>query len=139
MLLQSLSYEDAALIRDAALARSAELGLALCISVVDAGAHLLSFARQNGAHLGSVDISQRKARTALLTGKPTAQLAQEALPGSPVYGIETTNGGLAIFGGGVLVLGTDGERLGAIGVSGGSVEQDIEVATAAREALRQPA
>jgi uncharacterized protein GlcG (DUF336 family) len=139
VLLESLSYEDAALMRDAAIARATELGLALCISVVDAGAHLLCFARQNGAHLGSVDISQRKARTALLTGKPTAQLATEALPGSPVYGIETTNGGLAIFGGGLLVHSADGQRIGAIGVSGGSVEQDIEVATAALGALTQTA
>jgi uncharacterized protein GlcG (DUF336 family) len=89
-----------------ACVRADEIGMAACIAVVDAGAHLKAFRRMDGAFTGAVDVSQRKARTT---------------------GMELTNGGLAAFHGGLPIM--DGEVLtGAIGVSGGSAEQDLDVA-----------
>jgi uncharacterized protein GlcG (DUF336 family) len=104
------------------------------IAVVDAGAHLLAFVRMDGAILASIDISVGKAATAVLMNMPTSELYDLAQPGAPLYGIESTNGNLVVFGGGIPLVRGD-EVVGAVGVSGGSVEQDVDVASAARGAL----
>lgn len=119
---------------DAALARADEIGQPMNVAVVDAGAHLVHFARQDGSLLGSVDIAIRKARSAVLLKMPTTTLAEVAAPGGSLFGIEVTNDGLVIFGGGIPLL-RDGSVVGAIGVSAGSVEQDCDVAEAGVAAL----
>ncbi|HEX8780807.1 MAG TPA: heme-binding protein [Nocardioides sp.] len=124
---------------DAALRRAEEIGRPMNVAVVDGGGHLLAFARQDGAILGSVDIAIRKARSSVLMAMTTEQLGKEAAPGSPLYGIEVTNDGLVIFGGGVPLAGADGTVAGAIGVSAGSVEEDVEVAQAGADAFGTPA
>jgi uncharacterized protein GlcG (DUF336 family) len=86
------------------------------------------------AILASVDIAIRKAATAVLMNMSTAELYDAAQPGAPLYGIETTNGSLVVFGGGIRLL-RDGQVVGAVGVSGGTVDHDVEVAGAAAEAL----
>jgi uncharacterized protein GlcG (DUF336 family) len=84
----------------------------------------------DNAYLASIDISMKKARTSVLfNGIPSDALYNQSQPGAGLYGIEETNGGLVVFGGG-LPLYKDGFLLGAIGVSGGTVAQDIEVAQA---------
>lgn len=84
----------------------------------------------DNAYPGSIDISIKKARTSVLfNGVPSAGLYNQSQPGQALYGIEETNGGLVIFGGG-LPLVKDNYLLGAIGVSGGTVAQDVEVAQA---------
>ncbi|MBB3662394.1 MULTISPECIES: GlcG/HbpS family heme-binding protein [Prauserella salsuginis group] len=129
-----LTLADAKAVLEAALAKAEEIGQPMNVAVVDAGAHLVTFARQDGAILASIDIATRKARTSALLKMTTAQLGEAAQPGAPLYGVEVTNGGLVIFGGGI-PLKRDGEVIGAIGVSAGSVEQDTEVAEAGVAAL----
>ncbi|WP_116100724.1 GlcG/HbpS family heme-binding protein [Amycolatopsis thermalba] len=129
-----LALADAQPVLEAALAKAEEIGQPMNVAVVDDGGHLIAFARQDGAILGSIDIAIRKARTAALLKMTTAQLGEAAAPGAPLSGIEVTNGGLVIFGGGIpLVRGR--EVVGAIGVSAGSVEQDTEVPEAGVAAL----
>ena len=130
-----LSFEDARRVLDAALERAVAIGQPMNVAVVDDGGHLLAFGRQDGAILGSIDIAINKARTSALMKMSTEELGKAAAPDGPLYGIEVTNGGLVIFGGGILL--TDGGQavLGAIGVSAGSVTQDIEVAQSGVDAL----
>lgn len=114
----------------AAVQKSQELGLKMNIAVVDAGANLKAFARMDGAWLGSVDISMRKARTARYFDMPTGAIGQLSQPGQSLFGIEHSNGGLITFPGGVPMVGKGGTIIGAIGVSGSSVENDHTVASA---------
>jgi len=122
-----LSKAQAAL--DAAAAKAKQIGQPMNIAVVDDGGHLVAFARMDGAIKVSIDISIRKARTSILMGLPTSVLMPLVQPGAELYGLEQTAGGMVAFGGGVLIK--DGAAvIGAIGVSAGSVEQDISVAEA---------
>jgi uncharacterized protein GlcG (DUF336 family) len=130
-----LSLEDAHRVLDAALAEAEKIGQPMNVAVVDAGAHLIAFARQDGAILASIDIAVRKARTAVLMNMPTSDLAELAAPGAPLYGIEVTNEGLVIFGGGIPLTDATGDLVGAIGVSAGTVEQDQQVAGVGAHAL----
>lgn len=115
---------------EAAKAKAKEQGTLMNIAIVDAGGNLKAFARMEGAFLGSVDISIKKAKTARLFNMPTKDLGALAQVGQPLYGIEVTNDGLVIFGGGELIKNKDGVIIGAIGVSGSSVEDDMAVAQA---------
>lgn len=105
------------------------------IAVVDEGNNLVAFARMDGAWLGRIDIAQGKAYTARAFDMPTRDLAPLCQPGQPLFGIHTSNQGrLVIFPGGV-PLQAGGAVVGAVGVSGGTVEQDQEVAQAGAAAL----
>ena len=122
---------DAAMrVVEAARAKAEEIGVPMDIAVVDAGNNLTAFARMDNAWLGSIDIAQNKAYTARSFDMSTKDLAPLAQPNQPLYGIEASNdGNLIVFAGGIPL--TDGDAvIGAIGVSGGSVEQDHEVAEA---------
>lgn len=107
------------------------------IAVVDAGANLKAFIRMDGAFLGSIDVSIKKAKTARLFNMPTAALGELAQPGKPLYHIEFSNDGLITFAGGIPLKNKDGTIIGAIGVSGSSVEDDNEVALAGAAALNK--
>ena len=105
------------------------------IAVVDDGNNLVAFARMDGAWLGSVDIAQGKAYTARAFNMSTKELAPLCQPGQPLFGIHASNDGrLIVFAGGI-PLQEEGEVVGAIGVSGGAVEQDHVVAQAGSEAF----
>ena len=119
---------------DAALKKAAEIDTLMNIAVVDAGGNLKAFARMNGAWLGSIDISIKKARTARLFDMNTGDVGALSQPGGPLYNIEVSNGGLITFPGGI-PLKLNGEVVGAIGVSGSSVENDHTVAEAGATAL----
>jgi|SRR5450755_1571735 uncharacterized protein GlcG (DUF336 family) len=110
--------------------KAIEIGQPMNIAVVDAGARLVAFARMDGAILASIDIAQRKALTAMMLKMTTRDLAPLCQPGAPLYGLEVTNGGLVSFAGGIPLADGEGEPVGAVGVSGGTVEQDHEVAEA---------
>jgi uncharacterized protein GlcG (DUF336 family) len=116
--------------------RAAEaIGVPMNIAVVDDGNNLVAFQRMDGAWLGSIDIAHGKAYTARAFDMPTKDLGPLCQPGKPLFGIEASNGGrLVIFAGGI-PLERGGEVVGAIGVSGGSVEQDQAVAEAGAEAF----
>jgi uncharacterized protein GlcG (DUF336 family) len=120
---------------DAAVKKSRELGTLMDITVVDAGGNLKAFAREDGAWLGSIDISLKKARTARFFDMESGDLGQLSQPGGPLYQIEVSNGGLITFPGGVPLRDRDGEVIGAVGVSGSTVENDHAVASAGAESL----
>jgi len=84
----------------------------------------------DGAWVGSIDISHKKAKTSVFFGMMTGQIGQLSQPGGPLYGIEHSNDGLITFPGGIPIVDQDGEMSGAIGVSGSTVENDHAVALA---------
>jgi uncharacterized protein GlcG (DUF336 family) len=131
----SITLEQAEQLSKAAKTKATEIGVPMNIAIVDEGANLVSFHRMDNAWLGSVDISIRKAKTARFFDMNTGELGKLSQPGGPLYGIEHSNGGLITFPGGVLLKDTSGRIIGAIGVSGGSVEQDHEVASAGAAGL----
>lgn len=106
-----------------------KIGQPMNIAVVDSGGHLITHVRMDGAIKASIDISIRKARTSILMNLPTAALSEATQPGAELYGLELTSGGMVTFGGGIPVV-RDGVTVGAVGVSAGSVDQDVQVAEA---------
>ncbi len=129
----SLEQDHAAV--DAALKKSNEMGVKMDIAVVDAGANLKAFARMDGAWLGSIDIAQKKARTARWFDMPTGAIGGLSQPGGSLYNIEHSNGGLITFPGGLPLKNSGGDVIGAIGVSGSTVEDDHAVAEAGGSAV----
>ena len=129
----SLSQAQAALA--AGQARAAALGVPVNIAVLDAAAHLKAFGRMDEAVLGSIDVAQGKARTAALFGITSEAVWDYCKPGAAAPGLERSNGGLMTFPGGVPLRDADGQLLGAVGVSGGSPEQDADIARAAAATL----
>ncbi len=127
---ESVTLSAAQAVVDAACAKAEEIGVPMDIAVVDAGNNLTAFARMDGAWLGSIDIAQNKAYTARAFDMSTKDLAPLVQPDQPLFGIDASNQGrLIVFAGGIPLTSGD-EVVGAIGVSGGSVEQDHEVAEA---------
>jgi len=135
--MSTVTLADARLIIAAAEKRADEIGQPMNIAVVDAGGNLVSHVRQDGAWLGSIEISISKAWTSRAFDISTKDLGDNSQPTQQFFGIHTTNAhgrGVAIFAGGI-PLTRDGEVVGAIGVSGGSGEQDHSVAEAGAAAL----
>jgi len=114
----------------AATAEAAAIEVPMNIAILDAGGHLKSFMRMDGAVLGSIDIAMKKARTAVLFQTNSETVWEYCKPGAPAHGLELTNDVLITFAGGIPIRAADGEILGAIGVSGGAVPQDARVAAA---------
>jgi uncharacterized protein GlcG (DUF336 family) len=113
-----------------AVRKATQLGVPVHIAILDAGAHLKAFLRMDGAPLGSLDVALKKARTAVLFEMNSEAVRDYLKPGAAAQGLELTNGVLVTFAGGIPIKSTTGEILGAIGVSGGTVPQDFEIATA---------
>jgi uncharacterized protein GlcG (DUF336 family) len=130
-----LTTRQAEAVIAAAAARASAITVAMNIAVLDAGGHLKAFLRMDGALLGSIDIAHRKARTAVLFEADSEALWAYCKPGGDAPGLELTNGTLAVFAGGIPLRTTAGEMAGAIGVSGGTVAQDAEVARAGADAF----
>ena len=122
---------------EAAAEKAAEIGVPMNIAVVDEGANLVAFARMDGAWLGSIEIAQGKAYTARAFDTPTKDLTPLAQPGGPLYGIEASNPGRVIVFAGGIPLSRDARIVGAIGVSGGTIEQDQAVAEAGAAAFER--
>ena len=131
----NITLEQAEKMIAAAKAKAIELGTKMNISVVDSGANILAFVRMDGAWLGSADISLKKAKTARFFDMNTGIIGSLSQPGGSLYNIEHSNGGLITFPGGVPVTDAAGLVIGAIGVSGSSVENDHAVATAGSLAI----
>ena len=133
--MDSITLEDAQRVISAARDKAQEIGQPTNVAVVDAGRNLKAFARMEEAWLGSIDIAVDKAFTAMSFKMSTQELGGMSQTGEPLFGINTTNEGrIVIFGGGI-PLERDGEFVGAVGVSGGTVDQDQEVAEAGAAAL----
>lgn len=119
----------------AAKSKAKEINTKMDICVVDKGSNIVAFARMDGAWIGSVDIAIKKARTAAWFTMDTAALSPLVQPGAALLNIEHSNGGLITFPGGVLIKDASGESIGAIGVSGSTVDDDHEVALAGAKAV----
>ena len=131
----NVTLEQAEKVVAAAKKKAMEMDLKMNISVVDAGANPVAFARMDGAWLGSADISLKKAKTARFFDMPSGEIGKLSQPGESLYNIEHSNGGLISFPGGVLLKNKNGDIIGAIGVSGSAVENDHKVATAGAKAI----
>jgi len=136
---RDISLDQAMRVLDAARKKAREIGTKMDIAVVDAGGNLNAFARMDGAWLGSIDIAITKARTARYFDMPTGALGELSQPGGPLWQIEHSNDGLITFPGGVPIRTPDGTVIGAIGVSGSTVENDHTVATAGANVVAQAA
>jgi uncharacterized protein GlcG (DUF336 family) len=119
---------------EAAAKKAQDIQTKMDICVVDAGGNLKAFARMDGAWIGSIDISIKKAKTARYFDMPTGEIGKLSQPGKPLYGIEHSNEGLITFPGGVPIKNQQGTVIGAIGVSGSTVENDHTVAEAGAQA-----
>jgi uncharacterized protein GlcG (DUF336 family) len=131
----NISTESAERVMTAARRKAVDIGVPMNIAILDSGGHLKAFLRMDGAVLGSIDISLGKARTSVLFGMNSEAVFEFCKPGAPAYGLENSNGGLVVFAGGRPLRNIEGEVIGAVGVSGGAVPQDLSVAIAGESAL----
>ena len=130
-----ITLADARRVIAAAEKKAAEIGQPMNIAVADGGGNLVSHVRMDGAWIGSIDISQKKAYTSRAFDIATRDLAQHSQSGGQFFGIHASNDGrIMIFAGGI-PLKRDGKVVGAVGVSGGSGDQDHQVAEAGASAF----
>jgi uncharacterized protein GlcG (DUF336 family) len=133
--MSDIDLDQAQTVVAAALKKAEEISTLMNVTVIDAGGNLKAFARMDGAWLGSIDISAKKARTARFFDMDSGAIGNLSQPAGPLYNIEVSNGGLITFPGGVPLKNASGEIIGAIGVSGSTVENDYTVAVAGASAL----
>jgi len=131
----NITLEQAEKLIAVAKEKSIAIKTKMNIAIVDAGANLVAFVRMDDAWLGSLDIAIKKAKTARYFDMNTGIIGELSQPGQPLYNIEHSNNGLITFPGGVPIKNGAGEIIGAIGVSGSSVENDHTVAEAGALAL----
>lgn len=131
---KDISTSQALAVVAAAIEKAKAINTKMDIAVVDAGCNLKAFARMDDAWQGSIDIAIKKARTARFFDMPTGEIGKLSQPGGPLYNIEHSNGGLITFPGGVPIQDRDGRVIGAVGVSGSTVENDHTVAEAGAKA-----
>lgn len=115
--------------------KAEESNVLVNIAVVDAGANLKAFLRMDESYLGSIDVAIKKAETARYFNIDTGKLGELTQPGGIIYNIEHSNGGLITFPGGIPIKDKNGKIIGAIGVSGGTIEQDREIATSGAKSV----
>lgn len=133
--MDTITLEDARRVVAAAEEKAEKIGQPMDIAVVDAGGNLKTHVRMDGAFVGSINISINKAYTAIAFQTETKELAPLAQSGQELFGLSDAAGGrIVVFGGGI-PLRRDGEVVGAIGVSTGTVDQDQEVAEAGAAAF----
>ncbi len=135
MIMADITMVQAQAVIEAAIKKAEEIGTKMDIAVVDAGANLKGFIRMDDAWLGSIDIAIKKARTARFFNLPTGELGKLSQPGGSLFNIEHSNGGLITFPGGLPLKDAQGSVIGAIGVSGSTVEDDHAVAEAGAAAI----
>jgi len=127
--------ENAEKIMAAARAKAQEINVAMCIAVVNEAGFLTTFIRSDNSELCAIQFAIDKAYTALINRMSTQDLGEQCQPGGPLYGLQNNLGGrMVIFPGGIPIW-RDGNLIGAVGVSGGTVEQDHECAMAGAAAL----
>ncbi|UOG77038.1 heme-binding protein [Hymenobacter tibetensis] len=131
-----INLQQAQAVVHAAHQKALDMGVKMNIAVVDAGANLTAFIRMDDAWLGSLDISIKKAKTARFFDMPTGVIGSLSQPGGSLYNIEHSNGGLITFPGGIPIKDESGTIIGAIGVSGSTVEDDHAVAEAGVQAVQ---
>lgn len=130
-----LTNDQAERVIAAAKRKATEIGISVSIAVQDHGGHIIAFSRMDDAFLGSIDIAEKKASTAIFFRIETQELWEHARANGPAHGIELTNGVSITYAGGIPLRGPNRALIGGIGVSGGSVDQDYAVAQAGAAAL----
>ena len=131
--IKRLSITDAEALVAAAVDKSNEIGIPMCIAVADESGNLIRFERMDGGKISSISIAIDKAFTGAAARKGTHVYNELCVPGQPTFGIHITNGGrFSVIGGGLPVV-VDGEVVGGIGVSSGTAGEDQVVAEAAVE------
>ena len=133
-----ITLEKARAAVTAAVEKSKKLNTKMDIAIVDGGANLKAFARMDDAWIGSIDVAIKKAKTARFFDMPTGEIGKLSQPGGPLFGIEHSNEGLISFPGGLPLKNSNGDVIGAIGVSGSSVEDDHAVAEAGAKGFEAP-
>jgi len=133
--MSEITMEQAQAVVEAAIKKAGDTGTKMDIAVVDAGANLKAFIRMDDAWLGSIDVAIKKARTARFFNLPTGEIGKLSQPGCSLFNIEHSNGGLITFPGGLPLKDAQGNVIGAIGVSGSTVEDDHAVAEAGAAAV----
>lgn len=132
-MVEAISLETATQLIESAEQRADEIDNPMVITVANSEGNLIAQHRMDGAWLASVNISRNKAYTSAALDMPTHELAEASEPGNPLYGLDTRDEGrMVVFGGGYPLV-KDNEVVGAIGVSGGAVSQDRDVAEAGVE------
>ncbi|MFR4350610.1 MAG: GlcG/HbpS family heme-binding protein [Roseburia sp.] len=118
-------------------AEAARMGVKAVVAIFDAAGRPVAVHCMDGAYIGSYDVAVCKAYTAVAFQMSTAELGRLAAPGGPLYGIQNTNDGkIVIFGGGEPLF-VDGVMIGAIGVSGGTAEQDTELGAYVKNIVKE--
>ena len=130
-----MTTQQADRVLQASIKKARELGISVCIAILDSGGHLKSFHRMDGAWLGVIDVAIKKAKTSALFEMETQTLDNYSKAGADAHGIEFTNDQLVTFAGGI-PLRDDGQIIGSIGVSGGQVTQDYAVAQSGESAWK---
>lgn len=133
----TMTYEQAQRVLEAAVKKANEIGSLSSIAILDEGRELLAFARQPGALLASIEISISKAYTACSMQMNTAEVAPMTQPGQPLFGLETSHQRTLVTFPGGRPLKVGDQVVGAVGVAGGAVEQDDEIAAAAAASMPQ--
>jgi uncharacterized protein GlcG (DUF336 family) len=136
-ILTKMTLELAKELITAAEKEAKQLGISMVISIVDEGGNFIACHRMDDAWLASIEIAQNKAWTSVALKTPTSGLAEATVPAAELYGLTTTNSGrIVVFGGGIPFV-QDGKVIGAVGVSGNAVANDIRVAEAAVKAFER--
>jgi uncharacterized protein GlcG (DUF336 family) len=130
-----ITSQQADIILRSSRSKADQMGIAVSVVVMDEGANLKALSRMDGAWLGSLDVAIKKARTSVLFEMETQTVWQFSKSDGPAHGIAASNGGLVTFAGGIPLKRSDGKLLGAVGVSGGTVDQDYEIAQAGLSGL----
>ena len=128
--IKRLGLADAQKLIKGAKRKAKRIDVPMCIAVADESGNLIAFERMDGAKILSVGLSADKAFTAAISKRPTHEYNKICQPGDLAYGIHTSSGGRFSIGGGFLVV-IRNTVVGAIGLSGGAGEQDMECAEAA--------
>ncbi|ENK1242023.1 heme-binding protein [Clostridium sporogenes] len=134
--IKQISLESVKKMAEAAEKKASEMNVPVVFTAVDAGGNLMLLHRMENAFITSIDIATNKAFTALALKIPTNEVTPNIQPGASLYGLQLSNNcRIATFGGGFPIV-VDGEIIGAVGVSGGTVEEDMEIAKYALEACK---
>jgi uncharacterized protein GlcG (DUF336 family) len=131
-----ITAEQAEGVLKASILKAKELGVSVCIAILDSGAHLKAFHRMDGAWLGVIDVALMKAKTSALFEMETQTVDNYSKAGGDAHGLELTNDHLVTFAGGIPFKNADGDMIGSIGVSGGTSAQDYAVAQSGQSALK---
>ncbi len=135
--MDKLSLDTAKKLIESAEQEAENIGVQMVISIIDDGGNLIATHRMDDAWIASIDIAHNKAWTSVALKMPTSNLEEATVPQAELWGLNTTNQGkIVVFGGG-FPLEKDGKVVGAVGVSGGAVPQDVQVAEAAVSAFEK--